>query len=184
MTISRRNMDFIEALQSAHSKENADLIAAEAAGSADKFEALFLVFEKGSKQISQRAAWPLSLVADKKPSFFSAAYLERLITKMEEADVHAAVKRNGTRILQVVEVPKEVEGIVMDVCFRYVHNADIEIASKCNAFTTLAHLAKKYPEIKNEIIAALDMGMQENSPPSLCARRKSVMKILNTVVAP
>ena len=64
----------------------------------------------------QRAAWVLSVVAEKHYEL-AKPWLPQMIAKMQQPGVHVAVKRNVVRILQFLEIPEELHGDVMNVCF-------------------------------------------------------------------
>ena len=176
-------MNLKDEILSSHSKDTVNRVVAWVGTDKERFKELFNLFYKGDKRIAQCSSWSLSNVCEKNKDFIHP-YLGQLLEKVQEPGAHAGVKRNVTKILQEILIPEKWEGEVMNLCFRWAEDAEVEIATKCNALTTLANLAKKYPEIKHEIIYLMDNMMRESAPPSLCARRKSVMKILNKVSEP
>ena len=176
-------MNLKEEILSSHSKDTVNKVVAWVGTDKKRFKELFELFYNGDKRLTQCSSWSLSNVCEKNATLI-LPYMQQLILKVQEKDVHAGVKRNVTKILHDIEIPEEWEGEVMNLSFNFAEDPEMEIATKCNALTTLVHLAKKYPEIKNEIIYLMDNMMKDSAPPSLCARKKSVMKILSKVNAP
>jgi len=108
------------------------------------------LFLHDEKLVTQRIAWILSHVADKNPGLI-LPYFKVLIDKVQEKGVHVAVKRNVARILEFAEIPEDLHGAAMNLCFDLLVDPKETVAVRCNCMTVLANLSTKYPEIKNEL---------------------------------
>lgn len=114
--------------------------------------------------LSQRAAWAMSyLVIEHPPLIYP--YLNKLL-KLVKQPVHPAIKRNTFRFLKEIDIPEKSLTQTLDACFHVVNNPNEPIAVVCFAFYTLLKLAKKFPEIKNEILFATELH-QENEASGL-----------------
>ncbi len=113
------------------------------------------LFLKGEHVVTQRLAWVVGICAEKNPSLVRP-YLRRLVEKMQEPDVHDAVKRNVVRMLQCIDIPAPLLGTVATLCFDYLSNPATPIAVKCCSMTVIARLAEKEPELGRELRLLID----------------------------
>lgn len=133
-----------------HSKKQCNKIVKWIGDDVEKFEQLMKLFFGGEYIITQRAAWPLSYCV-MEHSFLVKPYLKKLLINLEKQGLHPAVTRNTLRLLQYVEISKQLEGKVMSLCFNYVQDITLPVAIKAFALTVLERLSEKYPEIKPEL---------------------------------
>ena len=143
-------MDLRETILKEHSKKNCNRIVSWIGNDKKKFNQLFNLFLNGEYRVTQRAAWPLSYCAIAHPSFMKKNF-EKLITNLNKPNLHDSIKRNTVRLLQQIEIPEKLEGVVMEICFNYVESPKEAVAIKAFSLTILSKLAKKYPEIIPEI---------------------------------
>ena len=76
---------------------------------------------------------------------------------------HNAVLRNTIRILEDIEVPEKYEGEIYQRCFVFLNDPDQPIAIRCFSMSVVFNIAKKYPDLKNELIASLELHMPYGS---------------------
>ncbi len=70
---------------------------------------------------------------------------------MVKPNLHNAVKRNTMRLLQQIEIPKPLQGEVMNCCFNFIEDPKEAVAVKAPSLAVLENLSKLYPEILPEI---------------------------------
>ncbi len=133
-----------------HSRAQAVRIAEYACSSAKHFRELMKCFLSAEYRIAQRAAWSVSWAARKAPAMIQP-YLEDLVAQLQREDVHNAVIRNAVRILEEMELPEDLQGEVMNACFRFIQTPSTPVAIKAFSLTTLYNLSKTYPEILPEL---------------------------------
>ncbi len=133
-----------------HSKEQAMKIANYACTSQKHFKELMKCFMSNEYRVAQRAAWSVSWAARKQPEMIKP-YIKDLVSQMQRSDIHPAVVRNSVRILEQIEIPKQLHGEVMNTCFGFIENPASPIAVKAFSLTTLYNLTRFYPEIKQEL---------------------------------
>jgi hypothetical protein len=155
-------MDLRTQLLQAHSKENCDLIVAYIGNNQNRFDDLFQLFVGNDKRIVQMSSWPLSYCVEAYP-FLIEKKLTALIKNLGKPNQHEAVKRHTTRILQCIEIPKKMHGVVMHICFNYIQDITEKPATKVFSLTILENLAKQYPEIKAELYLILETQMPHES---------------------
>lgn len=143
-------MDLKAAILEKHSKVQMDRIVRYVGHDKHRFNALMKVFLEGDPLVQQRAGWPLSYCVEANPSFI-LPHLGKLLKLLERTDVHNAVTRNITRMLQNVTIPPKYQGPVMNSCFEFIASPTQAAAVKAFSLTVLEHLAFHYPDIIPEL---------------------------------
>jgi len=143
-------MNLLEEILREHSKEQCNKIVKWVGNSQQRFDELFHLFLTGEYRVTQRAAWPISYCVEIHPAFIKKNFA-KLISNLQRPNRHNAVKRNTVRLLQYVDIPKKLQGRVMDICFGYVASPEEAVAVKAFSLTVLGNLAKLYPDIIPEI---------------------------------
>lgn len=102
-------------------------------------------------------------------------HFSRLIKNLHQQGLHDAVKRNTLRLLQHLQIPQELEGEIMDICFTYILSPETAVAIKAFSLTVLHNLSKKYPEILPEIKLIIDERWNYESA-AFKSRAKKILK--------
>lgn len=131
--------------------------------STKRFDALVQLVTGDDKKLAQKAAWPMSYVAEAHPDWVMK-HLPALLAATKKPGVHTAVVRSVVRLLQFVDMPEELHGEVMDNCFRYIQDIKEKPAVKAFALTVLYNLSKSYPEILPEIRTIVASRIEVESP--------------------
>ena len=71
--------------------------------------------------------------------------------------------RNTLRTFQFIKIPEELQSEVYDRCLEYLSNPKYPIAFTAFAMTVCTDIAMQYPELKEEVIAAIDYRMPNGS---------------------
>ena len=167
-------MDLRAEILKEHSRDQAMKIANWIGANPNRFRQFMHLFLDDGYRVVQRAAWPLSLVAEKHPELV-IPYLPAIIKKMSEPGVHVAVKRNVVRILQFIDIPEELHGEVMNICFDLLGDQKETIAVRVFAMTVLANLAKTYPDIKPELRTMIEDELSHQPSAGFKARAKKLI---------
>ncbi len=160
-----------------HSKENAQKIANWIGNDQERFASLIQLFLHDEYRVVQRAAWVISMVADEHPYLISSQ-LDVIVHKLQEPGLPVAVKRNVVRILQTVDIPEHLQGMVMEYCFSFLADPKKAIAVRAFAMTVLINLSKTYPEIKPELKLLIEEGLTQSPSAGYKARARAVLKEL------
>ena len=150
MTRRNQELDIAEFLSGGQSRARTQAIVDYIGSDPSRFAELFRVFDGGDRRMKQCAAWPMSVVAEKHPELLGP-YLGKLVAQLPRNDVHNAVKRSVTRLLQYVEVPKRLHGKVFSLCVDLVADPNEPVAVRCFAMTAAARIAKTEPALRNEL---------------------------------
>jgi len=82
---------------------------------------LIHLFLKGEYRVTQRAGGPLSYIAISHPRLIQK-HLKNLFQNLQKQNLHNAVVRNTFRLMQYVEIPKSLQGLATDTCFRFLND--------------------------------------------------------------
>jgi hypothetical protein len=139
-----------------------------------RFQYLMELFLQWNEQLAKKSAWIIGHCSEEHPELVSP-WLKPMINRMQETGVHAAVKRNVVRILQFVEIPRKLQGVVANLCFELISSIDEPIAVRTFSITVLAKIAQEEPELKKELEIVVRQ-MLPYATPAFRARAKKVLK--------
>jgi hypothetical protein len=148
-------MDLEQELLREHSKHQTLKIAAWIGADRERLDLFMKMFFSGEPIIVQRGAWVISIVGDTHPELLQP-YLKRLVAKMKQPGVHAAVKRNVVRLLQTIDIPRTLLGTVTTLCFDFLASPKETIAVKACSITVLAKIARREPDLMKELRLLVD----------------------------
>ena len=142
----------------------------------NRFKQLMELFLHGDYVITQRSVWILSHCAESYPELISP-WLKPIIKKMQEPSVHDAVKRNVLHILQNIEIPAPLLGIVVSLCFDYLNSLESPITVKALSMTVLLNIARSEPDLQHELQLVIEQ-MFPYVGAALRARSRIILKEL------
>jgi hypothetical protein len=169
-------MDLEAEILKEHSKRQTVRIAKWIGPDKRRFRQLMELFLHGDRIVTQRSAWILSYCYEYHPQLITP-WLHALVKKMQEPDVHDAVKRNVVRLLSCVDVPKPLLGTVVSLCFDNLNSVDAPIAVKVHSMSVLQKVTEREPDMKHELQTAIEL-MLPYVAPALLARGRIVLKQL------
>lgn len=148
-------MNLKAALLKENSKKQTLLIAATIATNPKLFEEAMEVFFANEYILTQRCAAVINACFEKNPKLIEP-YLLKLIDNLSKKGLHDAVKRNTVRMLQFMDIPKNLQGLAFENCMKLLLSAEEAIAIRVFAMTVLFNICKVEPELKNELIIAIE----------------------------
>ena len=119
-------------------------------------------FQQNEYRVAQRAAWCVSYAVAINEQYIYP-YIKLLIEQLLRTDVHNAVVRNSTRILNQINLPEEYHGEVMNACFVLAEKVETPIAIKAFSIQMLYKLFLLYPDIKQELEAVAEAYLHSES---------------------
>lgn len=174
-SFTRNKMNLREEILFEHSKAQCSKIVAWVGDSQERFNELFKLFIGDEEyRVVQRAAWPVSYCVEAHPRLIKPNF-SKLIKNLQKSNLHDAVKRNSTRLLQHVDIPEKYQGDVMNLCFAWVESPTEAIAVKVFSLTVLGNLSNLYPEIIPEIKLLIDDQLP-HATPGFKSRAKVLLK--------
>jgi len=169
-------------LESGHESETRDQLMALAIDKRSCFEALMYFFLDNEVhwRYNQRASWPVSILAERKPEWL-LPYMDAMIEAALEAR-HAAVRRNVVRLLQFMTIPQDYEGRIYDMCFQFLLDGSEMVAVRVFSMTVLAHIAVNYPDMIPELVTTIKSYYDTGSA-AYKSRAKKLIKTLEKAIA-
>ena len=142
-------MDLEKAIRHPLFNENVLEVAQSIQGNPERFKQLMQLFFTNEYRVNQRAAWIMSHCVDEDPESI-LPYLSKMVKNLFRP-TNDAIKRNTMRVLQQVEVPKELWGETLEKCFEYMESNSEPIAVRVFAMTVAHNISDYVPEIKPEL---------------------------------
>ena len=163
-----------------HSKRQIVKMAAWIGNNEDRFRQFLYIFLHDEYRVVQRITWVLSEVAENYPKLVEKN-MGVIIKRLDDKDIHVAVKRNVIRVLQFLSIPKKYHAKVFNHCINYLSDPNETIAVKVFSMTVAANLAGKYPELAKEVIESINISLKKTTS-GLKARSRKVLKELNKLI--
>lgn len=138
-----------------------------------RFKVLVEVLLQSPTQISQQAAWPLSICVERHPQL-ATPHLYAILNAASKPGVHPSVKRNVMRLLQFAHIPRRMEGKLLDLAFRFLLDKKEAIAVRVFSMTVIERLTEDKPDLRRELIVLIE----EEVPFAGPAFRSRGMKIV------
>ncbi len=165
-------MDLRAEILKEHSKAQTMKIVKFIGDDSKKFKELMNLFFNDEYRVVQRSAWIVNNCAGNHPELIKP-YLKKMIDYLQKP-VHDAVRRNTIRILQFIDIPKNLTGKAANVCFNLLQSKDEPVAVKVFSMTVLGKLCKTEPGLKNE----LQLLIEDQLPYSTAGFRSRAKRIL------
>lgn len=132
-------------------------------------------FFDGDLRICQRAAWPVGILAEKRPEIIKP-YLNKMLKNLDHPK-HDAVVRNTLRTFQFITIPEALQSEVYDRCLEYIHNPKYPIAFSAFSMTVCADIAMLYPELREEVISVIEYRLPNGSSGMVARGRKEIKRL-------
>ncbi len=160
-----------------HSKRQTVAIARWVGHDATRFGQLMRAFLKGDHRVTQRSAWMVNECVVHRPEL-ARPWLPQMLRKMQEPGIHVAVPRNIMKIFESVELPKNLQGEVVTLCFDYLMNPSAPTAIHAYAMGILLHISREEPDLRNEMRAVIERLVPVGSA-GVAARARRVLSRLD-----
>ncbi len=171
-------MNIREELIKEHSKAQKDKIVAYIGNDKKKFAELMTLMLTAEYRVAQRAAYPVSYCVRKHPHLIRP-WFGKMIKKMDDKIAHDAIRRNAVRILEDIDIPEKYCGELFEISNHYLYGIKEPIAVRAFSISVMANIAKKYPDLRNEVKynaeSILHCGI-----PALESRSRKVLKQINS----
>lgn len=162
-----------------HSKRQVLKIAVWIGNDEDRFRQFLQIFLNDDYIVVQRIAWVLSTLAEEQPEMVDK-HIGKIIGRLDDENIHAAVKRNIIRVLQFLKFPVKYYAKVFNCCIKYISNPFETVSVKCFSMTVAANIAEKFPDLKHELAETINLSLK-NTTPGLRARSRVILKKLNSL---
>lgn len=166
------NQQLIEQFEAERSRANIDVVANWAGTDARRISDLFQIALGNFGKVSESAMWALVVMADENDGILDK-YASQIVHSLDILPT-SGMRRMACRILMVSHVPDELDGQIVDFCFRMLEKVDEPIGVKTNCLSLIAHRLRKYPELKQELTTAIDIISETSSTSGFRSRLKNL----------
>ena len=168
-------MNLIAALEKKHSARIKSQIVRYVGDNPKRFKELFDLLVSDNPRHVQWSGWALSDIVQRHPHLITP-YLRGLLKKVN-SKAHVSIKRNTMRIIQFIDIPKTLTGLVFDKAFSLFTDTSESIATRVFSMTALRKVAMMVPDLKNEVIIVIEEQIPYGSP-AFRSRAKADLKNL------
>lgn len=138
----------------------------------EKFEETLIIALQDIHPVSWRAAWMLYHAMEEQDRRLQP-FLPQLIAALKgKGDGH---QRELLRIIGLLDITEDYEGVLFDACMEIWEQVGKIPSVRIFAFRLIVRIARKYPELKNEISFLTQPHYTETLSPGI---RNSVHKLL------
>lgn len=126
-------------------------------------------------KLSNRALWVMSHCSKIEPKTIKP-YYSQLILKLRESNLTDAFKRNTLNVLSENDIPQKHQILMLDLCYRYLHNSAEAIAIRALCVPIIFKLSQNHPELLQELKGSLNHILSQENTPALYAKARIFLK--------
>ena len=165
-----------EVILSEMSRANTDFVRDIVLNNSTMFDELFNMVISDTEPLSRRAIWSLDYCTEKNPDLLTDYHKTQLINNLHHFS-HQGLIRHSLRILARYEIPETISGMFLNICFDLLLNPKTSIASKAWCIDIIYKFSQKEPELKPELITAIEF-QQENASAGIKNKSRRMLKKL------
>ena len=162
------------------SKANIMRIAKYIGDDAKQFQTLVDLFLNDIPRVNQRAVWVMVYCAQAHPKLIYP-HLKALLDNLEQPDAHNAARRNTTKILSEIDIPKKHQGQALDICFNFLLSMQEQIAVKVFSMQVVYNISKTEPDLLRELAAVIEDQLPYGSA-GFKVRGKRILKGISKIL--
>lgn len=171
-------MDLKKEIEAEHSRRQAERIADWVEEDPVRLHLLWEQVREGKPPVPQRGSYAMTVLHDRNKTTW-AAFVPEFVLHLEKGGYHDAVYRNLFRTLADLPLPEDEDsqGVLLEVSFDQLNAAETAIAIKVFAMDVLYNLCLAWPDLKNELAAAIKIQLPYGST-GFCNHANKVLKKL------
>jgi hypothetical protein len=141
---------------------------------------IFKQLESGNAKVASNILWSFrSLKRQELPIVHNLCH--KILCLIEEFPEEEGILRDGTALLQEIQIPEDLQSKVFDMCFGFLQNSSSSIASKAFSMTVCYRIAESFPELLKELALQIqeNIFLQGSTSPGIYIRGNAVLKKIN-----
>ena len=154
-------MEIKEQLLQELSHFNMHYVAEAIGGDMNKFDIIMSLLLYENDPVPPRAGWIAEIITQKYPQNINP-YLDKLINKLGKF-THPGSRRNSLKILMRTEIPEDLQGPLIDICFEWILSPERTVAVKVFAMQIIQNHLPMYPELAYELRGVIEDQWEKNS---------------------
>ena len=168
-------MDFRSLLTDFPAGTEKDLLVGEVIKSESHFKALLQLALHEKDPVAWRACWVLDGSDELKPGL-ARKHISKIVKALPGLESKGTL-RSLLRLLSRYEIPKEEQGLLIDLCFSYLVSELYPVAVKVHAMQIIYMHVLLYPELKDELVAVIEDQIDNNSVGFLSRGRRLIKQM-------
>ena len=170
-------MELKEQLLFELSKRNAGYIADFIGNDPELFDKLAELIFNSEYPVQLRASWVLCTVTDRHPGLLTP-YLSKIVENLTGFN-HTGIHRNLLRQIAQIEIPAYLQGVLYDICLKWLYSKNEPPAVKVHCMKILYNIAVLEPDLKRELTLVLE-DFTETASPAISNRAGHLFEKLMT----
>lgn len=154
------------------SRSHADFIADIIIQKPELAEILVEIVFENKNPLAKRAVWSLQ-IAQKKNKHLLKNHIKKIISKLSEVRSHS-VQRCLLSVLTTATIPEEKKGFLLDYTTEILTNKNSTVAALIYSIDIYYNIAKKEPELLNELAIMLEF-LQPDATPGIASKSRRIM---------
>jgi hypothetical protein len=168
-------MDLKSFLANIPSATEKEILIREVRDSGQIFSSLLNLALYDKDPLAWRAAWILDGAAEVNPEI--AAKHIRLIVHRLPSIKSSGTIRSLLRMLCRYHIPEEEQGLLIDLCFKYMVSELYPVAVKVHAMQIIYNHCLMYPELKDELKTVIEDQVSNNSVGFMARGRRIIRQL-------
>lgn len=168
-------MDFRSLLMNFPSGAEKNLFIREVIAKQENFESLLDLALHEKDPVAWRASWVLDGSDEEHPGL-ATSFLSKIIQALPALESKGSL-RSLLRMLCRYNISEEDQGLLIDLCFRYLSSELYPVAVKVHAMQIIYNHVLLYPELKDELISVLEDQIENNSVGFLSRGRRLIKQM-------
>jgi hypothetical protein len=177
--MTSKPFDLPTELERGNTRSNRDRITRWVGKDPQRFSELMALYLHGEWREAQLAAGVVSLCVEQHPALIDP-WLPKMLKRMQEKDVHDAVRRMGMWVLQVATIPPRLAGRVAQVSFGALQDISQPIAMRVFAMTVLVRLCEGQPDLSREVRTVIETVLPYGTGAFTSRARRELKKLSAT----
>lgn len=157
-----KSNDFRKLLLKGNSRSYTDFVVDIVFKKPELISELWEIYLSLEEPVSRRAAWVIDTASENKPEWI-LPYLPILVEKLTLFN-HDGLKRHGLRMISRVDFSSDTEGLLMDICFKWLLSPTESVAVKMYSMIILYRISENEPDILQELYDTIDFQLSDATP--------------------
>jgi len=160
--MNSQSHDFRKLLLKGNSRSYTDFVVDIVNKRPELISELWDIFLSIEEPVSRRAAWAIDIATEEKPDWV-IPFLPKLVDSLSAFD-HDGYKRHGLKLISRVPFAPDSEGVLMDLCFKWLLSPVESVAVKMYCMIILYRISQKESDILQELFDTIEFQLPNATP--------------------
>lgn len=161
-------------------KETSHQIADWIGSDQERFSELMALVLGDDDEVSKYSSWTVHHCLEKNPQLITP-HLEAMISNLDRPKLNDSVVRTTVKALAETDIPRALQGIVLQKCFDYLLDPKTAIAIRVHAMQAVFNISKNEPDLLRELREVIE-GELEHGSAGFKSRGKRILKEISKIL--